>query len=206
MQQILLPYLWIFTLVYIDNIVVYSKSFKDHIQHLDKVLHAVEESGLTLSPTNCHFFYLSILLLGHKVSRLGLSMHEEKVKAILELERPTKVADLQSFLGMLVYFQSFIPYFADRMGLLFDNLRKGSQWNWGKEQEYVWLSGKKALQEAPVLGHATEELPYQLYTDASDMACRCTLQHVQSIKVHDFKGTKAYNILEKAWKEGLPVP
>ncbi|PBK88634.1 hypothetical protein ARMGADRAFT_855236, partial [Armillaria gallica] len=63
----------------------------------------------------CHFFYSSILLLGHKVSRLGLSTHYEKVKAISELVRPTKVSELQTFIGMLVYFQSFIPYFMDCM-------------------------------------------------------------------------------------------
>lgn len=160
MQGILLPYLWLFTLVYIDDIMVYSTIFKLHIEHLDKVLQAIEENGLTLSPTKCHFFYSSILLLGHKVSRLGLSTHEEKVTAILELKWPSKVSELQSFLGMLVYFQMFIPFFADRMGLLFEKLRKGSVWNWGEEQGYVWNSGKQALQEAPVLGHVQEGLPY----------------------------------------------
>ncbi len=122
MQGILSPYLWLFALVYIDDIVIYSKSYEEHIKHLDQVLEAIEESGITLSPLKCHFFYSSILLLGYKVLCLGLSMQEEKVRAIMELERPTKVAELQMFLGMLVYFQSFIPYFSDRMGPLFENL------------------------------------------------------------------------------------
>lgn len=86
MQNILAPYLWLFTLVYIDDIVVYSKTYEEHLEHLDKVLEAIEKSGLTLSPKKCHFFYSSILLLGHKVSRLGLSTHEEKVRAITELQ------------------------------------------------------------------------------------------------------------------------
>lgn len=79
MQNILSPYLWLFTLVYIDDIVVYSKNYEEHLLHLDKVLEAIERAGLTLSPKKCHLFYGSILLLGHKVSRLGLSTHEEKV-------------------------------------------------------------------------------------------------------------------------------
>jgi len=66
MQNILAPYLWLFCLVYIDDIVVYSKSYEEHIDHLDKVLEAVEKSGITLSPNKCHLFYGSILLLGHK--------------------------------------------------------------------------------------------------------------------------------------------
>lgn len=86
MQNILAPYLWLFALVYIDDIVVYSRNYEEHLSHLDKVLEAIERSGLTLSPKKCHLFYSSILLLGHKVSRLGLSTHEEKVKAISELQ------------------------------------------------------------------------------------------------------------------------
>ena len=77
MQGILAPYLWIFCLVYIDDIVIYSKNYEDHIEHLDKVLEAIELAGITLSPVKCHLFYSSILLLGHKVSRLGLSTHTE---------------------------------------------------------------------------------------------------------------------------------
>ncbi len=61
---------------------------------------------------------------------------------------------------MLVYFQTFIPFFADRMGPLFEKLRKGSVWNWGEEQEYAWNSGKQVLQESPMLGHTQEGLPY----------------------------------------------
>ncbi len=206
MQGILSPYLWNFSLVYIDDIVVYLKSYEDHIKHLDQVLQAVEESGITLSLSKCHFFYSSILLLGHKVSHLGLSTHEEKVKAILELERPTKISELQTFLGMLVYFQAFIPYFADQMGPLFDNLRKGTPWKWEDQHKHAWMSGKMALQESPVLGHAQKGLPYRLYTDASDSVCRCTLQQIQQIKISDLKGTKMYTLLEKAWKERTPMP
>jgi len=100
MQGILAPYLWLFCLVYIDDIVIYSRSYEDHIEHLDKVLSAIEKSGITLSPVKCHLFYGSILLLGHKVSWLGLSTHKEKVQAIIDLARPQKLSQLQSFLGM----------------------------------------------------------------------------------------------------------
>lgn len=82
MQGILAPYLWIFCLVYIDDIVVYSKSYKEHIEHLDKVLEAIEKAGIMLSPSKCHLFYGSILLLSHKVSHLGLSTHKRKLEPL----------------------------------------------------------------------------------------------------------------------------
>lgn len=153
MQNILSPYLWIFCLVYIDDIAVYSKSYEDHIVHLDKVLGAIECSGITLSPTKCHLFYDSILLLGHKVSQLGLSTHLEKVCAITELHRPSKVSELQTFLGMIVYFSAFIPFYADICSPLFGLLKKGRNWEWQEEHKHTFSEVREALQKAPVLGH-----------------------------------------------------
>ena len=206
MQGILAPYLWLFCLVYIDDIVVYSKSYEDHIHHLDKVLEAIEKAGITLSPNKCHLFYGSILLLGHKVSRLGLSTHEEKVRAILELDRPRKLSQLQTFLGMVVYFSAFIPYYAFVCAPLFHLLRKDCRWKWGAEEEYAFQSAKEALQGSPVLGHPIEGRPYRLYTDASDEAAGCALQQVQPIAIKDLKGTRAYERLRKAYDNGLPPP
>src|SRR5260370_22680925 len=91
MQGILAPFLWIFSLVYIDDIIVYSKSYDEHLVHLDQVLQAVKEAQITLSPKKCHFAYTSILLLGQKVFCLGLSTNAKKVRAITELAAPPNV-------------------------------------------------------------------------------------------------------------------
>jgi hypothetical protein len=206
MQGILSPYLWLFALVYIDDIVVYSKTYEDHIDHLDRVLGAIEGAGITLSPNKCHLFYSSILLLGHKVSRLGLSTHWEKVKAILEMERPRKLSQLQTFLGMSVYFSSFIPYYVDVCMPLFQLLRKGSRWEWGAEQEYAFWAVKDSLWSAPVLGHPIEGRPYRLYSDASGEATGVSLQQIQPIAIRDLKGTRAYQKLKKAYDNGVPPP
>ena len=206
MQGILAPYLWLFCLVYIDDIVVYSKSYEEHIDHLDLVLEAIEKAGITLSPNKCHLFYGSILLLGHKVSRLGLSTHLEKVRAILELERPKKLSQLQTFLGMVVYFSAFIPYYASICTPLFQLLRKGARWHWGADEEYAFEAAKNALRSSPVLGHPIEGLPYRLYTDASDEALGCALQQIQPITVKDLQGTRAYTRLRKQFDAGLPPP
>lgn len=206
MQSILAPYLWIFCLVYIDNIVIYSKSYQEHIDHLDKVLEAIEKAGLTLSLKKCHLFYGSIPLLGHKVSRLGLLTHAEKVMAIMELDHPKKLSQLQAFLGMVVYFSAFIPYYASICAPLFQLLCKGHKWKWGVEQEHTFQAAKSALNTSPVLGHPMEGLPYRLYTDTSDEALGCALQQVQPIRVKDLKGTCTYDRLKKAYKSGLKPP
>ena len=162
MQGILapFPFLWVFSLVYIDNIIVYSKSYNEHLAHLDQVLQAVKEAQITLSPKKCHFTYTSILLLGQKVSHLGLSTHAEKVKAITELVVPSNVCTLQSFLGMAVYFLHYIPGYASKASPLFKLLKKKARWSWGKDQEMAFCSIQKALTSAPVLGHPMQGHPF----------------------------------------------
>ena len=111
MQNVLAPFLWIFALVYIDDIVIFSKSFDDHLSHLDQVFKAVAETGITLATTKCHFAYQSLLLLGQKVSRLGLSTHMEKVSAILNLDVPRNTHDLANIPwndGVFLVLHSFL--------------------------------------------------------------------------------------------------
>jgi Reverse transcriptase (RNA-dependent DNA polymerase) len=119
MQSILALYLWLFALVYIDDILIYSKSYKEHLTHLDLVLQACEDVNLTLAPKKGHFMYTSILLLGQKVSCLGLSTHKLKVQAITDLACPENHSALQTFSGMVIYFSHFIPFFSDHAAPLF---------------------------------------------------------------------------------------
>jgi hypothetical protein len=174
---------------------VYSKSYKEHIGHLNQVLEAIGNLGIMLSPKKCHLLYLSILLLGHKVSWLRLLTHAEKVKAIVKLKPPTKVSELQMFLGMVVYFSAFIPFYAGVARPLFALLKKGVAWQWGCKEIHAWNSAKTALLRAPVLGHPIQGLPYWLYTNASNKAAGAALQQIQPISVCDLKGMTVYKRL-----------
>jgi hypothetical protein len=196
----------LFTLVYVDDIVVYSKSWEEHLVHLDKVLSAIAAAGITLKPRKCFVGFASILLLGQKVSQLGLSTHKEKVAAIQELARPTSVNDLQKFLGMINYFSAYIPFYAFIARPLFSLLAKGVKWTWKAEHEIAFIQAKDALSDAPVLGHPMQGTPYRLYTDASDYAIGSSLQQIQPISVGDLKGTSTYDRLKSAWEAGAPVP
>ena len=135
MQGVLAPFLWLFALVYTDDIVVYSKSWEEHLENLDRVPRALAASRITLSPAKCFVCYSSILLLGQKVLHLGLSTHKEKFQAIMDLAHPTSVSDLQKFLGMVVYFLKYIPFYLMITAPLFDLLKKGIKWQWHMEQE-----------------------------------------------------------------------
>ena len=207
MQEILSPFLWIFTLVYIDDIVVYSKTFEDHLKHVDLVLQAIAESGLTLSPPKCHLGYRSIVVLGNIVSRLGLSTHHEKLKAIWELEAPKDRKKLETFLGLAVYFSAYIPYFSWMANPLFKNLRqKDSPYTWTESHQKCFELIKLALVSAPVRGHPEPGQTYRLYTDASDYAIAGALQQIQYIAVKDLKGTRIHKRIHEAHKKGEKLP
>ena len=189
MQEILSPYLWIFTLVYIDDIVVYSHSFEEHLKHVDSVLSIIAKSGLTLSPLKCHIGYHSIIMLGNKVSRLGLSTHQEKLKAVWELKAPKDQKKLETFLGLAVYFSAYIPYFSWMVNPLFKSMRsKDLPHKWTDEHQRCFELIKFALVSVLVRGHPETSQTYRLYTDASDYAIAGALQQIQYIAIKDLKG------------------
>src|SRR6267154_1242691 len=206
MQNILAPFLWIFALVYIDDIVIFSLTFEDHISHLDQVFKAIEKSRVTLAVTKCHFGYQSLLLLGQKFSTLGLSTHKEKVDAILQLDKPKNCHDLQVFLGMMISFSAYIPFYAWIAGPLFGLLKKSTEWDWTEVHSEAFELCKQLLVNAPVRGYAKPGFPYRLYSDACDFGLAAILQQVQRIQLKDLKGSKAYERCNKAFKAKQPIP
>src|SRR6202050_5211570 len=179
MQNVLAPFLWIFALFYLVDIVIFLCAFEDHIPHLDQVFQAIEKSGVTLAVTKCHFGYQSLLLLGQKVSQLGLSTHKEKVDAMLELEELKNCHDLQVFLGMMVYFSMYIPFYTWIAGLLFGLLKKSTNWEWTEFHSEAFELCKQVLVNAPVCRYMKLGSPYRLYLDACDFSLAAILQQVQ---------------------------
>jgi hypothetical protein len=206
MHNVLAPFLWIFALVYIDDIVVFSLTFEEHIRHLDQVFSAISAAHLTLSPGKCHFAYQSLLLLGQKVSRLGLSTHKEKVDAILQLNEPRNVHELQQFLGMMVYFSAYVPFYSWIAHPLFQLLKKGIKWEWTELEQEAFEICKQVLTNAPVRGYAMAGRPFRVYSDACDYGLAAILQQVQPILIRDLRGTRLYERLERAFKSKEPIP
>ena len=206
MNKVLSTMLWLFVLVYIDDIVVYSKTFEDHLIHLDRVLKAITKANITLSPPKCHIGYQSLILLGQRVSRLGISTHKEKVDAIQAVIPPTKISELQSFLGMVNYFSNYIPFYSWITKPLYSLLRKDINWEWNSTHQRAFDLCKEALSSAPVLGYPIPGLGYRLYTDASDHGIGAVLQQIQPIKIKDLKGTKLYDKLQDHHENKQPIP
>ena len=108
MEDLFSGILWKFVLVYIDDIIVFSRSAEEHLQHLHQLLEILENSGVTVNPKKCHFAYPSIRALGHQVSRLGLGTLQEKTDAIAKLRFPETVSQLEINMGLFKYYRCYI--------------------------------------------------------------------------------------------------
>jgi hypothetical protein len=106
----------------------------------------------------------------------------------------------------MVYFSSYIPFFAWIVNPLFKLLKKGVKWEWGELEQEAYELSKRVLQSSPILAYAQPGKGYRLYTDASDYGVAGILQQIQAIAARDLKGTKAYARLQKAYRAGQPVP
>ena len=112
MKSILTKYLWSFILIYVDDIIAFSRSKEEHLNYLGRILQLLEDSGVTLSIVKCYFGYPSLKALGHHVSRLGLSTVEEKTEAIQNLDYPRNLRDLETGLGFFGYYRKFVLHYS----------------------------------------------------------------------------------------------
>jgi transposase InsO family protein len=168
MNTVLQGLLYVNVLCYLDDIIVYSKTFEDHLEHLESVFTRLSVAGLKLKLSKCEFFMKQLHFLGHLVSSEGLQPDLEKVTAILNLPAPTDVSGVRSFLGMCGYYRRFIPQFSAVSAPLVSLTKKDTPFVWTDACESAFKELRTRLSSSPVLIHPNIRKPYKLYTDASD--------------------------------------
>ena len=125
MNRVFKPFLDKFIAVFIDDILVYSKTKDEHADHLRIVLKTLEEHKLYAKLKKCKFWLQKFQFLGHIVTKEGISMDPAKVEAIMNYPRPTNVSEVRSFLGMASYYRIFIEGFS-KLALPITNLLRKS--------------------------------------------------------------------------------
>ncbi|XP_050365527.1 uncharacterized mitochondrial protein AtMg00860-like [Argentina anserina] len=133
MNKLFHPYLDRFVVVYLDDIVVYSKTLQEHVEHLREVLKVLWENQLYIKMDKCSFAKPEVSFLGHKIKDGKLMMEDCKVHSIQEWEPPTKVHDLRSFLGLVNYYRRFIKGYSATIAPLTNLLKKNKTWKWTTE-------------------------------------------------------------------------
>lgn len=116
--------LWIFCLVYLDDVIIFSKSEEEHLKHLNYVLKLIGEAGFLLKPQKCQLFKKKLKFLGHVVSEHGVQPDPDKVKAIMAVQPPKNVKELQKVLGLFGYYRRFVKKFSEKVAPSLICLRK----------------------------------------------------------------------------------
>lgn len=170
-------------LVYLDDTVVMSRTFDEHLQNLELVLRRFEEANLKLNPEKCHWALNEVGYLGHIVSAEGLRTDPRKIEAVDSWPCPKTIKDVRAFLGLTGYYRKFIRSYAEAAKPLTRLTRKLAMFQWGEEEQEAFEKLKSALCSAPILQFpdwSDEGAFFKLETDASDTAIGGVLTQVKS--------------------------
>ncbi|GAU38281.1 hypothetical protein TSUD_119620 [Trifolium subterraneum] len=217
MNRIFHPYLDKFVVVFIDDILVYSKSEKEHAEHLRIVLQTLKDKKLYAKLSKCEFWLKEVSFLGHVISNKGIAVDPSKVSAVLQWEAPKSVTEVRSFLGLAGYYRRFIEGFS-RIALPLTQLtRKGQPYIWNKTCEENFQELKQKLTSAPVLTLPDSNDSFVVYCDASKMglggvlmqkgkvvayASRQLKTHERNYPTHDLELAAVVFVL-KIWRHYL---
>lgn len=160
---------------YLDDIVVVSQTFDEHLKLLKEIFSKLREAGLKINPEKCHFCRKELKYLGHIVSNRGIQTDPEKVKAIQDFPRPKTLRQVRGFLGMASWYRRFIPNFALLTAPLTRLLKKNSRWDWTDEQNNAFQEIKRALATTTALSCPDFTQPFILQVDASDFGLGAAL-------------------------------
>lgn len=169
-------------LVYIDDVLIFSKDFSTHLRDIAQVFSKLREAGLTLQPSKCHFAVKQLKFLGHVISRHGVEVDPEKTKAVNEFPVPRKQKHVRSFLGMANYYRKFIHNYAKIATPLNALLRHDVRFQWTSECQTAFETLKSALISAPILSYPDPQKSFILTCDASDKAIGYYLSQQSSDK------------------------
>jgi ribonuclease HI len=164
-----------FVVVFIDNILVYSKNEEEHAEHLRIVLQRLRDHKLYAKFSKCEFWLDSVKFLGHTISNEGISVDPSKVQEVMDWKPPKSVHQIRSFLGLAGYYRRFVPDFSRIAKPMTELLKKGVKFVWDEKCDNAFQTLKQYLTSAPVLAQPDNSKPYEVYCDASGTGLGCVL-------------------------------
>jgi predicted aspartyl protease len=180
---------WDYVLVYLDDILIFSNSFDDHVKHLQEIFTILSDHQFTLNPNKCSLAKQSIEFLSHTITKDCIVPCQERIQAILDIPQPTTLAQANKFIGKIGWYRKFIPNFAKIAAPIHKVTNKTKttkkEFYWHIEQIEAADKLKKILTEEPLMltyPHATAT--FILSTDASEYAIGGTLKQVINGKTH----------------------
>ena len=175
MNSVFMPELDKFVVVFIDDILIYSKNEEDHAKHLRIVLQCLRDHQLYAKFSKCEFWLNSVKFLGHTISSEGISVDPSKVQEVKDRKPPTFVHQIRSFLGLAGYYRRFISDFSRIAKPMTELLKKGVKYNWDAKCDETFHTLRAHLTTAPILAQTDNSKPYDVYCDASGTGFGCVL-------------------------------
>lgn len=179
MELVLRRLQWVTLLIYLDDVIITGKTFKEHLNNLGEVLSRFRKFGLKLKPTKCSLFREEVLFLGHVVGKDGVRANPSLVQDVEKWPVPQNLKELQAFLGLTNYYRRFVQGYADIARSLHNLTRKGVTYHWKAEQEVAFGALKKALTTTPILAYPLAEGRMILDTDAANFSIGAVLSQEQ---------------------------
>lgn len=210
MDTVIGPELADFAIVYLDDIIIISSSFSEHLEHLRTVFQRLKNANLRVNPDKCDFCRTQLKYLGHIVSREGIHTDPEKIRAVHEFPQPTNVKEARRFIGFASWYRRFVPDFSKIVTPLTKLTKKDVKFHWDTPQQEAFSLLKRKLTEAPILCCPDFTKTFHLQTDASNEGLGAVLYQI--IDGHEkviAYGSRTLNDAEKKYsvteKECLAV-
>ena len=179
METVLRGLHWKTLLIYLDDIIVFSKDVETHIERLGEVFTRLRQAGLKLKPSKCTLFAKRVQYLGHVVSDQGVETDETKVQCVRDWPIPHHRKDVRAFLGTCGYYRRFIPNYSEVSRPLSQLSSKQVPFKWDPEAQNAFDRLKECLTQAPILAYPDHSLPFILDTDASQVGTGAVLSQIQ---------------------------
>jgi hypothetical protein len=164
-----------FVVVFIDDILIFSKNEEEHVEHLRIVLQRLRDHKLYAKFSKCEFWLDSVKFLGHTISNEGISVDPSNVQEVMDWKPPKSVHQIRSFLGLAGYYHCIVPDFSRIAKPMTEMLKKGVKFVWDEKCENAFQTLKQHLTSAPVLAQPDNSKPYEVYCDGSSTGLGCVL-------------------------------
>jgi hypothetical protein len=184
MNEIFFDYLDLFCVIYLDDILIYSESEEQHIEHVSKVFQRLQDNLLYVKLEKCAFSVSSVDFLGYIISDSGIGVDPKKIESISSWPVPNSIKALQSFLGFANFYRMFLPHYSKTVGPMLQLLKKDQKFQWNKECQTSFDKLKSEFSTAPILRHADTSKPFIVEADASDFAIGGILSQEHNGVIH----------------------
>jgi len=173
MNRVFRPFLDKFVVVFINDILIYSRTQEEHAKHMRLVLGLLREKQLYAKLSKCEFWMNEVQFLGHVISAQGIAVDPAKVDAVVKWESPKSATKIRSFVGLAGYYRRFIEGFSKIVAPLTQLTQKDQPFAWTDKCEESFQELKRRLTSAPILVILDVGKPFEVYYDASHLGLCC---------------------------------